>query len=156
VVASAAGEVVAARPVDAAATGAPAPAPPSPAVADPAVADPAADRTAAIERAIGVAATLSRYASAIEARDLVGLERVYPGMTAVQRQAWATFFSSVENLTARLSVSEVTGAGATARVRVEGTYEYQNLRPHRAERSPVRFTATLAREATGWRMRAVE
>ena len=115
----------------------------------------AAERTVA-GSAAGVRAAVAAYASAIEARDLASLERAYPGMTRPQRRAWASFFASVADLRAQLEVAEVTAAGATAQARVRGTYAYQNLRPHRAERAPVSFTATLAREGAGWRVRAVE
>lgn len=124
--------------------------------ASPAAEDAGAANRAAASTAAGIRAAVAEYANAIEARDLASLGRVYPDMTAQQRRAWATFFGSVADLRARLEVEDITTAGATAQVRVRGTYEYQNLRPHRAERSPVRFTATLARDASGWRVRTVE
>lgn len=106
--------------------------------------------------ASGVRAAVAEYATAIEARDLAWLRRVYPGMTEKQRSGWVAFFGSVANLHTRLVVGEITTAGATVQARVHGMYEYQNLRPHRAERLPVSFTATLTRDASGWRVRTVE
>lgn len=106
--------------------------------------------------ATDVWAAFAEYANAIEARDLARMRRVYPGMPEQQRQAWATFFGSVADLHAPLIADQITVDGATAQVRVRGTYEYQNLRPHRAERSAVRFKVTLARDASGWQIRAVE
>ena len=109
-----------------------------------------------VSSAAGVRAAVAEYANAIEARDLGWLRRVYPGMTESQRQAWAVFFGSVGELRTRFVVRELTAVGETAQVQVRGTYEYQNLRPHRTERSPVSFTATLTREGPGWRVRTVE
>jgi hypothetical protein len=113
--------------------------------------------TEAASRAAGVLAAVADYTSAIEARDLARLARAYPAMTEQQRRGWTTFFNSVADLRARLVVAGITTVGTTAaRAHVRGTYEYQNLRPHRAERSPVSFTVLVARDATGWRVRAVE
>lgn len=116
----------------------------------------AATTTPEARSAAGVHAAVIEYGNAVESRDLGRLARVYPGMTESQRRAWATFFGSVAGLRARLVVDEVTVAGATALARVRGTYEYENLRPRRAEHAPVSFTATLARDGTGWRVRTVE
>ncbi|GJG86872.1 hypothetical protein tb265_20530 [Gemmatimonadetes bacterium T265] len=145
---TAAGDVAAGPPAARTATTA------GPASANVGAADAA--RADAATSAAGVRAALAEYAQAIEARDLASLRRVYPGMTEEQRRAWVAFFGGVSDLHARLVVGDVTSAGGTAQARVRGTYEYQNLHPHRTERSPVSFTATLARDGSGWRVRTVE
>ena len=101
-------------------------------------------------------ATVAEYGTAIGARDLDQLARLYPTMTEQQRRGWQAFFSSVSELRAPLTVEQITVAGATAQVRVRAAYEYENLRPHRAERSVVNYRMTLVRDASGWRIRAVE
>lgn len=121
----------------------------------PVVASTVASRDAA-SALTGAQAALAEYLGAIEARDLDRLARAYPGMTEPQRRAWTTFFGSVANFRPRLVVDQLRPAGATARAHVRGAYEYENVRPRRAERLPVSFNVTLARDAGGWRVRAVE
>ncbi len=154
---SAAGEVIAAGPASARAGSIGAP-PDAGSDAGPGAAGTVSSNasTEAAIRAAGVQVAITEYGQAIEARDLAALQRVYPDMPEDQRRAWASFFGSVSDLHARLEVGDLVGSGATARARVHGTYEYQNLRPHRTERVAVHFVVTLSRAAAGWRLRTVE
>ena len=77
-------------------------------------------------------------------------------MTDQQRRGWQAFFNSVNDLRAPITVEQINVSGTTAQVHVRAAYEYENLRPHRAERSVVNYKLTLAREGAGWKIRAVE
>jgi len=126
----------------------PAPAPqPVPPPPPPVAADPRPD----IQKVIG------DYATALESRDIEQVRHAYPGITAAQQASWQTFFDRVRNLNATLSIANlnVTGGGASADATVSGVYEYDNAGTGRAERRPVTFHATLARDANGWRITAI-
>jgi serine/threonine protein kinase len=124
----------------------PAPAP-QPVPPPPVAVDPRPD----IQKVIG------DYAAALETRDIEQVRRAYPGITAAQQASWRTFFDRVRNLNATLSIANlnVTGGGASADATVSGVYEYDNAGTGRAERRPVTFHATLARDANGWRITAI-
>jgi hypothetical protein len=95
------------------------------------------------------------YAGALESRDIEQVRRAYPGLTAAQQESWRGFFDRVRNLKANLSVATLTVAGASADATVSGVYEYDNASTGRPERRPVTFRATLARDASGWRITAI-
>jgi len=125
---------------------APPPAPvPQPAAPPPVAADPRPD----IEKVI------ADYAGALESRDIEQVRHAYPGLTAAQQGSWQTFFDRVRNLKANLATANLNIAGASADATVSGVYEYDNASTGRAERRPVTFRVTLARDANGWRITAV-
>jgi serine/threonine protein kinase len=137
-------------------TAAAAPAPPVAPAPTPAPAPPAqppAARAEDVPREIRN--LIGQYASAIEARNLSGLQRVYPGMTGLQQRGWEQFFQLVRNIKADLSVTSLQIAGATADAQVSGTYSYLNTSTGGAERQPVSFHATFQRDATQWRISQV-
>jgi Protein kinase domain len=137
-------------------TAAAAPAPPvapAPVPAPTPPAKPPAPRPADVPREIRD--LIGQYASAIEARNLSGLQRVYPGMTGLQQRGWDQFFQLVRNIKADLSVTNLQVAGATADAQVSGTYSYLNTSTGRAERQPVSFHATFQRDASQWRISQV-
>ena len=113
------------------------------------VAPPAADPRPDIEKLI------ASYAAALESRDIDRLRLAYPGLTAAQQGSWQTFFDRVRNLKASLTVTSLNVAGASADASVSGVYEYDNASTGRAERRPATFRATLARDASGWRITAI-
>jgi len=129
----------------------PPPAPPAPPPAPPPVpvAPVAADPRPDIQRVI------ADYAVALESRDIGQVRHAYPGLTATQQGSWQTFFDRVRNLKANLSVASMSVADASAETTVSGVYEYDNASTGRAERRPVTFHATLARDANGWRITAI-
>jgi hypothetical protein len=123
-------------------------APPAPApvpVTPPVAADPRPD----------IQQVIADYAVALESRDIGQVRQSYPGLTAPQQESWQTFFDRVRNLKAHLSVANLNVADATAEATVSGVYEYDNASTGRAERRPVTFHATLARDANGWRITAI-
>ncbi len=126
------------------------PPPPQP-VAPPPAALVAADPRPDIQKVI------ADYAAALESRDVEQVRHAYPGLTAPQQGSWQTFFDRVRNLKANLTVASlnVTTGGASADATVSGVYEYDNASTGRAERRPVTFHATLARDASGWRISAI-
>ena len=130
----------------------------SPGTSDASVATPDAGGPDATRGAVAgeVLATVAEYGTAVGARDLGRLEHIYPAMTEQQRRGWQAFFGSVSDLHAPFTVEQITVSGATAQVRMRTAYEYENLRPHRAERSVVSYKLTLAHAGSGWKIRAVE
>jgi serine/threonine protein kinase len=123
----------------------PAPPPAPVPVARPVAADPRPD----------IQQVIADYAVALESRDIGQVRHAYPGLTAPQQGSWQTFFDRVRNLKANLSVASLSVADATAEATVTGVYEYDNASTGRAERRPVTFHATLARDADGWRITAI-
>ena len=129
----------------------PPPPPPPPAPPPVPVAPIATDPRPDIEKVI------ANYAGALESRDIEQVRQAYPGITGAQQASWQTFFDRVRNLKASLSIANlnVTGGGASADATVSGVYEYDNAGTGRAERRPVTFHTTLARDASGWRITAI-
>jgi len=119
--------------------------PPAPVPVAPVAADPRPD----------IQKVIADYAVALESRDIGQLRHAYPGLTATQQGSWQTFFDRVRNLKANLSVASLSVADASAEATVSGVYEYDNASTGRAERRPVAFHATLARDANGWRITAI-
>ena len=123
--------------------------PPAPAPVPGPVAPVATDPRPDIQKVI------ADYAAALESRDVEQVRHAYPGLTAAQQGSWQTFFDRVRNLKASLGVAALNVTGATADATVSGVYEYDNASTGRAERRPVTFRATLARDANGWRITAI-
>jgi len=119
--------------------------PPAPVPVAPVAADPRPD----IEKVI------ADYAAAIESRDIEQVRHAYPGLTTSQQGSWQTFFDRVRNLKATLTVANLSLTATTADAGVSGVYEYDNASTGRPERRPVTFRATLARDASGWRITAI-
>jgi hypothetical protein len=134
-------------------TPAPAPAPP-PVVAKtpppPGPTAPTAEETrAAIQRVV------DEYATALTARNLADVRRVYPALSDDERKRWETFFGSTQDvaITLRANAPEISGSSATARV--VGVYAYKNTTNNRACRQPVEFDMTFARDAGTWQIRGI-
>ena len=118
---------------------------PRPTTAVPRVADPAPE----------IRAVVAEYAGAIESKSLAGLQRVYPGMTAIQQRGWEQFFQLVRDVKARLSVARLDTATGTADAQVTGTYTYLNTSSGRTESQPVSFRASFRNEGGRWRISQV-
>lgn len=102
-----------------------------------------------------IADLIKQYAAAIEARNLAGLQRVYPGMTGVQQRGWEQFFQLVRNVDAELALSSFQLVNGGAESQVTGTYSYLNTSTGRNERQPVSFHATFRRQAGQWQISQV-
>jgi serine/threonine protein kinase len=114
---------------------------------------PAAPTSA--EAKVDIADLIKQYAAAIEARNLAGLQRVYPGMTGVQQRGWEQFFQLVRNVDAELALSSFQLVNGGAESQVTGTYSYLNTSTGRNERQPVSFHATFRRQAGQWQISQV-
>jgi serine/threonine-protein kinase len=125
------------------------PAPPSPSVTAAAPAPKATDPAPEIR---GVVA---EYASAIEAKSLPGLQRVYPAMTGLQARGWEQFFQLVRDVKAQLSVGRLDLSNGAADAQVAGTYTYLNTSTGRTESQPVSFHASFRNEGGKWRISQV-
>ncbi len=150
---AAAARVVASKPIEQApanpSPAAPVPAPvaasPAPVVAAPVVEDPR----------VGIDKAIAAYARAIETEDLGEIRRAYPGLTNQQAQGWEAFFKSVKNLKARITVENANVSGGTAEAQVAGTYEYDARSNGSHDKTPVKFNASLVKDAGGWRLNLV-
>jgi hypothetical protein len=129
------------------------PKPPLAAAKPPVPAAPAAPTSAEAQR--DIADLVKQYAAAIEARNLAGLQRVYPGMTGVQQRGWEQFFQLVRNVDAELALSSFQLVNSGAESQVTGTYSYLNTSTGRSERQPVSFRATFRRQAGQWQISQV-
>jgi hypothetical protein len=98
---------------------------------------------------------VSRYARAIESRNVAAIRATYPGMTKDEESAWREFFASARNLSVALAVGRVDIANTTAEAMVSGNYTYKNTLTGRAEESPVSFRMLFVRDSGGWRLRAL-
>jgi hypothetical protein len=101
-----------------------------------------------------IEALLDAYANAIEARDVAELKRLYPGMTVVQEQGWRTFFRTVREVRAHLSIASLELSGGTAALTASGSYDYQA--DGRDQSRPASFHAIAAQTAAGWRFRTIQ
>jgi hypothetical protein len=102
-----------------------------------------------------VRSLIADYAAAVESNSLAALQRVYPGMTAMQQRGWEQFFQLVRDVKAQLSVARLDTAGGVANAQVTGTYTYLNTSTGRTESQPVSFRATFEHQGGRWRMAQV-
>jgi hypothetical protein len=109
------------------------------------------------EARVGVGQAVAAYASSINARDVAGIERAYPGLTAAERASWTSFFRDVSGLDARLGLQETKRVRADViEGRVTGEYEYTTTRPRRSVRRPVTFQGVFERDSGGsWRLTTI-
>ena len=103
-----------------------------------------------VDPAVEINGLVAAYARAIEARDLPGLRRLYPDMSASQQQGFRDFFSFTRTLKASLAVSSLQVDGASAEAQLSGLYEYVT-NAGRDQRQAVNVQATLRRGSEGWR-----
>jgi len=61
----------------------------------------------------------------------------------------------LQRLRVRLRVGSLNIVGSEATAAVSGEYEFFSPENRRTEHLPVQFTATLAREASGWQIRSI-
>jgi hypothetical protein len=92
------------------------------------------------------------YASAIEARSVEAIRRVYPGLSPAQTREWEEFFRGVSGIEVdlRLTNLQVTGDSATAQL--AGVYVFDNASTGRTQRESVGFEARVRREGGSWRI----
>jgi serine/threonine-protein kinase len=122
---------------------------PSPAVAVP------TPGPRAVDPAPEIRGVVAEYAGAIEAKNLSGLQRVYPAMTGLQARGWEQFFQLVRDVKARLSIVGLDVSGGRADAQITGTYTYLNTSTGRTESQPVSFHASFRNEGGKWRMSQV-
>jgi serine/threonine protein kinase len=101
-----------------------------------------------------VAAVIASYARALETLDLNELRRVYPSMSAQQRNAFGDFFRSIRTLKATLAVAGLQVDGGSAEAQVTGSFDYVTTSGSTEQRN-VHFVATLRRDKGAWGLAAV-
>lgn len=101
-----------------------------------------------------IARVVQAYARAIESRDVDAVRRVYPDLSATQRQGFQQFFEATRTLDVTFTITRLAISGASADASVVGTYVYQTSRGG-TQRDPVSFTATLRKDGDAWRFVSV-
>jgi serine/threonine-protein kinase len=101
-----------------------------------------------------IAAVVAAYARALESRDIGELRRVYPSMSADQRNSFEDFFRSTRSLQAALSVAGLQIDGSSAEAHLTGSFDYVTTAGV-AEHRPVSFRAALRRDGNTWTLVAV-
>jgi serine/threonine protein kinase len=98
---------------------------------------------------------VSEYAAAIEARNIEGIRRVYPGMTEAQQRGWEQFFQLTRDVKAELALTQVQVANTAAEGLIAGTYTYLNTSNGRQVNQPVSFRGSFRLDNGKWRLVAV-
>ena len=101
-----------------------------------------------------IARAVQSYARAIESRDVEAVHRVYPDLSATQRQGFQQFFEATRTLDVTFTITRLAISGASADASVVGTYVYETSRGG-TQRDPVSFTATLRKDGDAWRFVSV-
>jgi ketosteroid isomerase-like protein len=96
-----------------------------------------------------VAATLRRYAAALEQRDLQALLAIWPGVSRAQRDAIEREFVNARSISVELASPRIEIAGATASVTVLRHYRIES-RDGQQLRSDTLTTITLKQGGSGW------
>jgi hypothetical protein len=99
---------------------------------------------------------LAAYARALETRNVNEVRRVYLGLTPSQRDSWSAFFQAVGALQTILTVTALDVRGDTAEAQVNGVYHFNLVNDTTGQRQTVFFRATLTKDATGWRLVAID
>jgi eukaryotic-like serine/threonine-protein kinase len=119
--------------------------PPAPATA-PAPAQPSAQEA--------VAATLRRYTSALEQRDVTALKAVWPGLSRSQQDAVEADFANARSISVELASPRIDVSGATATVNAVRHYSLRT-RDGQQLRSDTATILTLRQGANGWLIESV-
>ena len=100
------------------------PAPPQPLAPAPAPATPAPTAEAlAAARETAISDLLARYKSALEARSLDALKRVWPGMTVSAQDVMRRQFQQARRISVEIASPRITGTGDTATINFIRRYE---------------------------------
>lgn len=102
-----------------------------------------------------IGAVVSQYARAIESQDVGELRRVYPSMSAAQASSFEEFFRSVRSIRAAFTVSSLQVEGASAEVKLSGTYDFVTS-TGRNEHQPLTLQAVLRKEGSTWRFVSIK
>jgi len=133
---------------------APAPAPPPPAPAAKPVPDTGPVTGAAVDEKAAITAAILAYGRALDQADIGLARRLYPGMTADQRQDLEAFWKAAGTMQTRWTVSDIIVDGDAATARVTGTNLVTSAR-ERPSQQQVNLRARLERRGTEWRLVAL-
>ena len=128
---------------------------PSPVTTAPAPVVTAPAAPVAVDPRVEIERVIASYAKAIESQDIGEIRHAYPGLTSGQQQGWEAFFKSVRGLKARLGIDNLNVASTSAEAQIAGTYEYESRANGAHDKTPVKFSASLVKDASGWRLNLV-
>jgi hypothetical protein len=103
-----------------------------------------------------VNATVARFAKALEARDMAALERVYPGLSAAERDTWAAFFDKASAVRARFTAENPRATSAGVDVTVLGDLRFTKPNTRRPVTQTVSFSALVQRTNGVWTIRSMQ
>jgi hypothetical protein len=126
----------------------PAPAPP-PAKPPAAAAKPPAPAPPADPKP-QILAVIQQYSTAIEARNVDAIKRVYPGMLPKQALDWQQFFRAVDDIDVLLDVTKLDVTGNSAEAQLSGVYNFTDPGTRRPRKENVSFVATLKSDGGRW------
>ncbi|MGH7673897.1 MAG: hypothetical protein ACREMV_01385, partial [Gemmatimonadales bacterium] len=93
---------------------------------------------------------IGQYASALEAKDMTAVRRVFPALPPERERTLREFFRVAQRLTVRLQVTDAFRAGEGTDAGVTGELSYHNRDDRRDYRQPVSFRATIQPGPAGW------
>ena len=101
-----------------------------------------------------MSATLRRYTSALEQRDVTALKAVWPGLSRSQQQAVEADFANARSISVELASPRIDFSGATATVTAVRHYSLRTQDGQQL-RSDTSTTLTLRQGASGWVIESV-
>ena len=97
-----------------------------------------------------IRALVAAYATALEARSLDAIRRVYPTLQPAQAREWEEFFNAVSDIDVELRVTGLEISGASANAQLAGVYSFTDPSSRRLKHENVGFTARLRRDGGTW------
>jgi hypothetical protein len=107
-----------------------------------------------VDEKVGVTAVILAYGQALDQADLTLARRLYPGMTADQRQDLEAFWNAAGTMRTRWTVTDVVVEGDVATARVTGT-NLVTIARQQPSQQRVNLRARLERRGTEWRLVAL-
>ena len=96
---------------------------------------------------------MDRFVSAIEARDVNQLRRVYPGLTEQDEASWASFFETSDSLKMTATLADMTVGDGVAQALLNGRYDY--MRSGEPRSFDVHLAVEFQLGDTGWMVKSV-
>lgn len=106
-----------------------------------------------------VQTAITRYAHALQSRDLGQVRAAYPSLTVEQARRWKDVFDATNRITATLTAMPPAhlAAADTATVSVKAAFAFDYKRGVNGDPNPTAtYHATLARTGNGWMLIAIE
>jgi hypothetical protein len=106
-----------------------------------------------------VQTAITRYAHALESRDIAQVRAAYPALTDEQARRWKDVFDATSKITATLTAMPPArlAAADTSTVSVQAAFAFDYRRGVQGDPNPTAtYHAILARTGNGWMLIAIE